>query len=139
MRPTKYQKKFCKIILEKMQKGDSVVSCCAELGIAKDTFYNWVKEHTEFSDAYRIGMALAEKYWEEIGKLGIFGLEVESAGKKGRVHPGMYSFFMKNRFKWTDRIEQVIDADVTSVSAADMTPEQRKQLIAAFMSKANEP
>jgi hypothetical protein len=139
-RPTKYHKKYSKLVLDMMSKGDSVIACCAEIGIAKDTFYNWVKEHSDFSDAYNRGMVLAERWWENIGKNGVLGLEItDMNGTTGRVHPGMYAFFMKNRFKWTDRVEQTISADVNTTvdDITEMTPEQRKQRIAELMQKAN--
>jgi len=133
-RPTKYSKKYCKIVIEKMKKGDSVVSCCAELGIVKDTFYNWVKTYPEFSNAYERGMVLAESWWEGIGKMGALGMEVGSGDRKGRVQPGIYAFFMKNRFGWADRVEQVVSATVESV-AADMSPEERRERIAELLTE----
>jgi hypothetical protein len=123
-----------------MKKGESVVACCAELNIAKDTFYKWVKEHPEFSDAYKKGMVYAEKWWENIGKKGVLSLEFKGAdGTIGRVHPGMYAFFIKNRFHWTDRVEQIITADVNTTvdDVTSLSPEDRKRRIAELMQKAN--
>jgi transposase len=111
-RPSKYSKKHCQTVLDMMKKGDSVIACCAEIGISKDTFYKWIKQYPQFSDAYRLGMVYAEAWWETIGKKGVLGLEIKGKdGATGRVHPGMYAFFMKNRFHWTDRVEQTITAD----------------------------
>jgi transposase len=138
-RPSKYNKKHCKTVLDLMKKGESVVACCAELSISRETFYQWVKEYPEFSDTYKIGMVYAERWWENIGKKGVLSLEFKSSdGTSGRVHPGMYSFFMKNRFHWTDRVEQTIAADIntTADDVTNLTPEQRKQRIAELMQKA---
>jgi transposase len=139
-RPTKYAKKHCETVLSLMKKGESVTACCAEIGIAKDTFYNWVKEHPEFSDAYKLGMVYAERWWENIGKKGVLSLEFKSSdGTSGRVHPGMYAFFMKNRFHWTDRVEQTVTAEINAAveDVSSLTPEERKQRIAELMEKAN--
>jgi len=124
-RPSKYNRKFCKTVIEKMRKGDSVVSCCAEIGITKDTFYRWVKEQPEFSDAYRMGMVYAESWWEAIGKAGALGMEV---GKNGRVQPGIYAFFMKNRFGWADRVEQIVPETDEAIAAA-LSPAERDRRI----------
>ena len=137
-RPTKYSKKYCKIVLEKMKRGDSVVSCCAEIGISRDTFYNWVKDHPEFSDTWERGMVLAESWWENIGRMGAMGLEISTNGKTGRVNPSIFSFFMKNRFGWADRVEQVVDATVKT-KAADMSPEERDSRLEELLAKTDEP
>ena len=105
-RPTKYDPRHCGAVLRIMKKGGSVVACCAKLGIHKDTFYSWAKEHPEFSDAYRLGMMYAESHWEDVGKKGVLGLDAKLGGESGKVHAGMYSFFMKNRFGWKDRAER---------------------------------
>jgi len=137
-RPTKYSKKYCKIVLEKMKNGGSVISCCAEIGIARDTFYNWARDHPEFSDTYKMGMVLAESWWENIGKMGAVGLEISTNGRTGRVNPSIYSFFMKNRFGWTDRVEQMVDATVKT-RAADMSPEERDSRLEELLAKTDEP
>jgi len=139
-RPTKYNKKYCQIVLDMMKQGKSVIACCSKLNIHRDTFYEWVKEHPEFSDTYKLGMAHAETVWEGIGEKGVLGMEVKRAdGATGRVHPGMYAFFMKNRFKWTDRVEQTISGDFNTTvdDISSLTPEERKKRIADLMNKAN--
>jgi len=139
-RPTKYKKKFCEIVLNLMKQGESVVACCAELNISRETFYKWVKEYPEFSDTYKRGMIYAETWWENIGKNGVLCLEIaDNKGNVGRVHPGMYAFFMKNRFHWTDRVEQIVTADVNATvdDVTSLTPEDRKKRIAELMQKAN--
>ena len=135
-RPTKYRRKYCKIVIEKMKKGDSVTSCCAELGITRETFYKWVKTYQEFSDTYELGMVLAESWWEGIGKMGALGLEVGSNERKGRVQPGIFAFFMKNRFGWADRVEQVVSATVETKAAA-MSPQERDMRLGELLAKAN--
>ena len=96
-RPTKYSKNLCKKLPEMFKNGESVVEVCAALGIWKDTFYNWVKEHPDFSDSYKKGLELSEAWWLKLGRAG-------SAGKT-RIQPATWIFNMKNRFKWTDRQE----------------------------------
>lgn len=56
-RPTKYDPAFCSQVIETMGSGFSFTAFCGTIDIAKDTGYNWIKEHPEFSDAVKIARA----------------------------------------------------------------------------------
>jgi hypothetical protein len=115
-RPTKYKKEFCEQLVKFMSGGNSVINFCASIGITKDTFFRWVKEKEAFSDAYKKAFALCETFWENIGKRGILGLPITDAeGKEGHVNPALFCFYMKNRFHWTDRLEQKTDIKIKTV------------------------
>jgi hypothetical protein len=94
-RPTKYSEKICKLLPSLFANGESVTEVCAYLDITKDTFFEWVKEHPEFSDSYKKGLELSETWWIRIGRMGSLG--------KVKIQPATWIFNMKNRFKWTDR------------------------------------
>jgi transposase-like protein len=139
--PTKYKRKYCKMLLETMSKGNSVVNFCASIGISRDTFYEWVKCHKEYSDTWKRAATLCESYWENIGKKGVLDVPVavDKEGKERKVNPAMYKFYMANRFRWSDRVEQEITADVTG-SVSMLSPEERKKRIEELCKKAkNEP
>lgn len=97
-RPSKYKKAFCDQLVEKMSEGWSIESFCADVGIAKDTFYNWVKEHPEFSDAKKRGEMASFQWWEEQVKNHLF---IPDRG--GSFNTTAWIFNMKNRFGWRDR------------------------------------
>jgi hypothetical protein len=65
------------------------------LGICRNTFYSYVDQHPEFSEAYSRGLDLSQAWWEKLGRRGAAG-EVP-------INPATWIFNMKNRFKWTDR------------------------------------
>jgi hypothetical protein len=94
-RPTKYSPKLCELLPAMFANGESVVEVCAELGIHKDTFFQWVKEYPDFSDSYKKGQELSEAWWTKVGRMGSLG--------KAKIQPATWIFNMKNRFKWTDR------------------------------------
>ncbi|GHU62048.1 hypothetical protein FACS189445_4660 [Spirochaetia bacterium] len=94
-RPTKYSRKLCKMLPDMFLEGQSVVEVCSDLGISKDTFYQWVNKYPEFSDSYKKGLLLSEAWWEKLGRAGATG--------KISINPATWIFNMKNRFKWTDR------------------------------------
>jgi transposase-like protein len=112
------------------KNGESVSEVCAELGIHKDTFFEWVKTYKEFSDAYKKGLELSEAWWTKLGRAGATG--------KAKIQPATWIFNMKNRFKWTDRVEQVVTATVDT-AAADMSPEDRRKKIAEMIGTKSEP
>ncbi len=43
----------------------------AEIGINKDTLYEWESVHPEFSDALTRAMALSQQWWEDKGQSGL--------------------------------------------------------------------
>lgn len=98
-RPTKYRKEMCETMLNLFNGGATVAEVCAELGIARDTFYCWCNEHKDFSDAYKKGRELAERWWAKIGQAGMLG-KLEQP-----INSAMWIFNMKARFKWQDRHE----------------------------------
>jgi len=127
-RPTKYSLKLCELLPAMFANGESVLEVCAELGIHKDTFFEWVKKYPDFSDSYKKGLELSEAWWTRLGRIG-------STGKLS-IQPATWIFNMKNRFKWTDRQELNVP-DGLQVNVTNLTPEERKQRVAELMQKAN--
>lgn len=104
-RPTKYKPEYCEELIEYMAKGFSFEAFAGKIQTHKDTLYEWCKVHKDFSDAKSLGLSRALVFWEEIG---IRGLWNEEGGPK--LNTANYIFQLKNRFKWTDRVE-VLGAD----------------------------
>lgn len=72
--------------------GASVTKVCVKLGIVRDTYYRWKKEHEEFGRAAAAGEEASQIYWEERGEQGIFG-EID------KFSASPWIFVMKNRFR----------------------------------------
>lgn len=53
-RPSKYSPAYCNEIIELMGQGLSLTAAAAEIGIHRDTVYDWEKEIPEFSDAIKL-------------------------------------------------------------------------------------
>lgn len=96
-RPTKYTKAIVDGLPAMFENGESVVEVCVALDIVKDTFYAWVKQYPEFSDAYKKGIEKSEAWWTRLGRGGAMG--------SVKIQPATFCFNMKNRFNWKDRIE----------------------------------
>jgi DNA-binding XRE family transcriptional regulator len=53
-RPTLYDPSYCQIAIDFMAQGYSQTALAGHLSISKDTLYEWMKVHPEFSDAIKI-------------------------------------------------------------------------------------
>lgn len=63
-RPTKYKPEFCEIIEKDLAMGYSKEAACGGIGITKETMYQWIKTHPEFSDAIRRGELKSIRHYE---------------------------------------------------------------------------
>lgn len=69
--PTKYKPEYCEAIIELGVQGKSVTYMAGSLGVHKDTLYEWIKEHDQFSDAFTHAKALSQMWWEDRGQQGM--------------------------------------------------------------------
>lgn len=100
-RPTKYDPKYCDLIVEIMKDGASIEEVAAEFGVTKVTLYEWCDKHVEFFNAKKRAEELSKAWWVKQGRTQL--------GNKDFSYTGWY-MNMKNRFKWSDRQEQVIES-----------------------------
>ena len=101
-RPSDYKPEFCEELIAHMTKGYSFESFAAVIGVHRDTLYEWVKRHVEFSDAKKRARDAALYWWEKVGEAGL-------TGQLKGFNAAVWIFSMKNRFKWTD--EKSAEAD----------------------------
>lgn len=95
---SKYDPAMCDKVIELMSQGASKVEVCAELGISRETLYDWCDTESPrfnkgFSDTVKKGQELSEAWWEREGRT--------SLRDKDFSYTGWY-MNMKNRFKWAD-------------------------------------
>jgi len=92
-RPTKYDPSWMlEDVIAIGRIGGSHTEMAVELGIHRDTFYEWLKIHEDFSDAVKIADAAAQTWWERASRSGAIGLIPN-------WNPTTYIFNMKNRFR----------------------------------------
>lgn len=79
--------------LELFKDGESVTSVCCDLGITRETYYQWSKDKDHpFYKTSKHGEQLSHQYWERLGRQGIRG-DLEKFGGSS------WQFVMKNRFR----------------------------------------
>lgn len=100
-RPSKYDPKYCEMVIDHMSKGLSFESFAGFLGVNRDTVYEWAVKHKEFSDAKTVGLEKCRLFWEKLG----IGYIISKSSRS--LNSSVYIFTMKNRFpkEWRDRQE----------------------------------
>lgn len=98
-RPTDYKEEYCEMLIEHMSKGYSYTTFAAIVDCNLDTLYNWEKLNPTFSEAKKIAFNKCQIFWERLA------IENTMTTKNGGLNTGLWIFNMKNRFKWTDRVE----------------------------------
>ncbi len=95
-RPTKYNDDFPAKLSKAMYEGKSVARFCRDERINPDTFYEWVKKHEKFTEAFHIGKNDCEAFWED--------WLVNNLDNKN-ANAGLVKMFFTNRFGWSDKKE----------------------------------
>lgn len=95
-RPTKYIREYSLHIIDFMSTGRSLTAFAAHISVSKDTIYEWIKNHPEFSDAVAVAKTKCEAFWEQKG---IEGLFIEN---NRRLNTSLWTFYMKCRFGWRE-------------------------------------
>jgi len=90
----KYKPEMCEKLPFMFQNGEDVAEVCAELGVRRSTFYNWVNKYPEFAEAYEFGKELSEAAWMRMGRAGAFG--------KIKINAPVWFAIMRNKFGFKD-------------------------------------
>jgi DNA-binding XRE family transcriptional regulator len=98
-RPTDYRPEYCDMLVEHMSKGYSYESFAGLIGTCKQTIYTWEKVNPQFLDAKSRAFAACHMFWEKLA------IDNPMNTKNGGLNSAVWIFNMKNRFKWTDRVE----------------------------------
>ena len=123
-RPTTYEDRFCDLLIDHMTKGYSFESFAAITNTCKDTLYEWVKVHPEFSDAKKRATDKSRLFWEKVGIENIVNIETMEKDESGSftavkksLNSAAWIFNMKNRFKddWKDKHETELSGNVGTV------------------------
>lgn len=67
--PSKYEARFCAMLLNHNRQGGSFESFAAVCGVAIRTIYGWLKDHPDFLQAKEEGEPFLYKFYEDMGKM----------------------------------------------------------------------
>lgn len=97
-RPSLYKPEYCDLLIKHMESGLSFDTFAAVVGTCKDTCYEWVKVHSEFSDAKKRGTALRNLLVEK-------ALVKATLTPSFKVNTPLLIFWVKNTLGWKEQTE----------------------------------
>lgn len=103
-----YSPDICDKVHELFSGGASIAKVCVKLGIVKDTYYRWKREHKEFAAAAEAGELASQVHWEDLGESGIIG-------ELDKFAASSWMFVMKNRFRQDYRDEAAVQTNNTLI------------------------
>jgi len=110
-RPSLYKPEYDSKIIEVMKEGASLVEFCAEIGVTRETAYEWARVHPSFSDAFTRARLLCQAWWERQGRQHLedtseFDYESKISTQK-KFNDRLWNKNMACRFRddWTDKTE----------------------------------
>ena len=99
-RPTSYDPDYCDRVKELGAKGYSRAQIAADIGVARQTLYDWEQAHPEFLDSMRRAKDLELAWWEHAGQRGMFMKSFSAAA---------WGLQARNRFPREYRDQREID------------------------------
>jgi len=97
-RPTKYDPKYCELIIKHFSEGGNITSFAGTISVSKQTVYTWLDTYPAFLDAKDIAHGKAAAFYNKIG-IGLM------TGKFKGGSASAWVFTQKNCFGWRDRVE----------------------------------
>lgn len=70
-RPSDYDPAYCDRVIELGETGASVAEMAFDLGVVKQTLFNWMETHPEFLDAFTRAKLASQVWWERKGREGM--------------------------------------------------------------------
>lgn len=108
-RPTKYEPRFCEMLVEDMAKGFSLTAFAGLIGVSRSTLNEWIEQFPEFSEAASRGKALRLRDWENVA------LEMRrNGGGPGGATITVFGLKNMGGDEWSDttKLEAKVDAKV---------------------------
>jgi transposase len=114
-RPTDYRPEYDKRIVEVMREGASLVEFVAEIGVTRETAYEWARVHPSFSDAFTRARLLCQAWWERQGRDNLLDEFSDGAGTKFNDRLWNKNVSCRFREDWSDAKPEEKNPDNTLV------------------------
>lgn len=134
-RPTLYSEdKHIPLLYEIFAKGESIYAFCAVALVTRRTFYNWLRDHEKFKEAYDIALCIGAREFEKYPQTAV------------DFNFGYWSTVMKNRYQYyKTRIETKhketpanrLEAVWQGISNGELSVQEASQLASLAVTQAN--
>ena len=119
-RPTKYKPDYCDQVIDFMGDGYSLTAFAGEISVARSTINEWMKAHSEFSEAVKIGQAKRTRKLEQ-------GLLSEEVGPK--VTARIFALKNADPEGWKDKQEHQHSATGDFANFLGQVAQHTKRLV----------
>lgn len=100
-RPSKYDPKYCDLVIELGAEGLSPEAIAAKIGVNRTTMLVWAGQYPDFFTALERAKDLELLWWEEVGRKALFA---------DKFQQQVWAKSMQARFrhKYTERVENTL-------------------------------
>jgi hypothetical protein len=130
--PTKYDPKYCQMLIDHMALGQSFFSFGAQINVGRRTLYDWLEVHDDFEEAKQQGELKSLDYWERIGINGM-------RGKIKGFNPTVWIFVSKCRFRQYGYRDYEPEEDPRKIDKADQVAKLMAHLTQMVEDKQCQP
>lgn len=102
-----YEHEYCDVVVDLMAEGKTYVEVAATIGVSLRTFESWRKSVPEFDEACVFGAALAEKWYQELGRRHLVNERLPD-GTTTIFDTRQFIYTMKWRFKHYDKERDIV-------------------------------
>ena len=102
--PTKYDPKYCKMVIEAGKRGETLTEFAANINVDRQTIYNWRKEHKAFFGALKRHKALCAAYFVQHAR--------KMSQGKADGNTAIMAMFLKNVAAFQDNPVGQLDDDI---------------------------
>ena len=96
-RPTAYEDTYPERVELHLSQGFTLASWAGDVGVSRETVYNWSEKYPEFLDAIKVGRSKGMLVWER---------RLADQALKGEGNTAAIIFAMKNLYRddWADKV-----------------------------------
>jgi hypothetical protein len=122
-RPSKYDPAYCDVAVDAMARGHSVTGTAGLLRVSKDTIYEWMLQHSEFSAAIKVGKACRVAMLEHKLLSTDMGVGVTAAiFALKNADPDEYKDLFQQESRVSVQIEHVPDSELMQIIKSARRP-----------------
>lgn len=128
---TKYSPSYCTDLTKNMAAGLSDTEVIAKWGVARSTFYKWLKDYPELKEAHEIGQVMFDAIHEDLGRQGML--------KQADIDYQFWRDLGKYRHGWTEKPVAATNNTQINIDTMNVLNDQsNEELLVYIKSKLEE-
>ena len=118
-RPSEYRSEYCQLVLEvTKQEGISLTAFAGFIGVSRQSIYEWIGLHSEFSDACSRAKAMRLLWWErKLGRSTKGAVTTASVFALRNIDPEEWRDVRSVQHDHSVRVESLSDAQLYAIAS----------------------